>query len=82
MNTKTVPNDDGCLGFRYHKKGVSNQVSSDSDHEIKCYSCSNFSTKMEKNEKGEKFSELQNRAIRKLQIGVGLRNYKSGGSRD
>ena len=38
--------------------------------------------KWKKNEKGEKFSKLQNRAIRKLQIGVGLRNYKSGGNRD
>ena len=37
---------------------------------------------MEKNEKGEKFSDLQNRAIRKLQIGVGLRNYKSAGNKD
>ena len=32
--------------FRYHTKGVSDQVSSNSDHEIKSYSCSNSSTKM------------------------------------
>ena len=37
--------------FRYHTKGVSNQVSSNSDHEIKSYSCSNSTTKMGKNEK-------------------------------
>ena len=36
---------------RYHIKGVSNQVSSSSDHEIKSYSCSNSSTKVGKNEK-------------------------------
>ena len=40
--------------FRYHTKGVSNQVSSTSDHEIKNYSCSNSRTKMGKNEKVEK----------------------------
>ena len=32
-------------------KGVSSQVSSNSDHEIKTYSCSNSSIKMGKNEK-------------------------------
>ena len=36
--------------FRYHTKGVSNQVSSNWDHAIKSYSCSNVSTKMRKNE--------------------------------
>ena len=36
--------------FRYNTKGVSNQVSSNSNHEIKSYSCSNSSTKMKKNE--------------------------------
>ena len=38
--------------FRHHTKGVSNQVSSNSDHEIKS---SNSSIKMGKNEKVEKF---------------------------
>ena len=33
---------------RYHTKGVSNHVSSNSDHEIKSYSCSNSSTKIGK----------------------------------
>ena len=41
--------------FRYHTKGVQNQVLSISDHEIKSYTCSNFSTKMKKkNEKAAK----------------------------
>ena len=42
--------------FRYHTNGVSNQVPSNLDHEIKSYSCSNSSTKMGKNEKEEKHS--------------------------
>ena len=37
--------------FMYHTKGVSNQVSSNSDLEIKSYSCSNSSNKMKKNNK-------------------------------
>ena len=37
--------------FRYHTKGVSNQVSSNSDHEIKSFSYSNSITKMGKKEK-------------------------------
>ena len=37
--------------FKYHTKGVSNQVLSSSDHEIKSYSCSNSSTKLRKNGK-------------------------------
>ena len=40
--------------FRYHIKGVSNEVSLNSDYEIKSYSCSNSSTKMGKNEKLKK----------------------------
>ena len=40
--------------FRCHTKGVSNQVSSNSDHEIKSYSCSNSNTKIGKNEKVRK----------------------------
>ena len=63
--------------LRYHTKGLSNQVSSDSDHEIKSYSCSNSSTKMQKKRKsGKKFSGLQNGAIRGLQIGAGFRDCK------
>ena len=44
--------------FRYHTKDVSNQVSSNSDHEIKSYLCSNSTTKMkwEKTKKIEKIS--------------------------
>ena len=65
--------------FRYHTNGVSNQVSSNSDHEIKSYSCSNSTTKMGKNEKvGKKFSGLQNGAIKGLQIVAGFRDSKSG----
>ena len=65
--------------FRYHTKSVPNQVSSNSNHKIKSYSCSNFSTKMGKKDKREKtFSGLQNGTIRRLQIGVGFRDYKSG----
>ena len=37
--------------FRYHTKGVSNQVSSNSNNEIKSYSCSSSNTKIGKNEK-------------------------------
>ena len=63
--------------FRYHTKGVSNQVSLNSDHEIESYSCSNFSTKMGKTKKSEKFSGLHCGAIKRLQIGAGFRDYKS-----
>ena len=34
--------------FTYHTRGVSNQISSNSDHEIKSYSCSNSVPKWEK----------------------------------
>ena len=37
--------------FRYHRKGVSNQVSLNSDEKIKSYSRLNSITKMGKNEK-------------------------------
>ena len=40
--------------FSYHTKGVSNQVSSNLDHEIKSYSCSNSSTKIGKTKRWEK----------------------------
>ena len=39
--------------FRYHTKGVSNQISSNLVLEIKRYSCSNSSTKMGKTKKWE-----------------------------
>ena len=41
--------------FRYYTKGVSNQVSSNSDYEIKSFSCSNSSIKVEKNDKVGKY---------------------------
>ena len=37
--------------FRYHTKVFSDQISSNSDHEIKSYLCSNPGTKMGKNKK-------------------------------
>ena len=55
--------------FRYHTKGVSDQVSSYSDHEIKSYSCSNSSTKKGKNEKVGKILWITNQ---------GKRDNKSG----
>ena len=52
-------------------------MSSNSDHEIKSYSCSNSSIKIRKNEKvGEKLG-LHNGAIRRLHIGAGFRDYIS-----
>ena len=61
--------------FRYHTKGVSNQVPSNSDLEIKIYSSSNSSSKM--GESGKNFSPSQNWAIRGLNMGGGFRDYKS-----
>ena len=66
------------LILRYHIKSVSDQVSSNSDHEAITFSCSNSSTKVGRNEKVKRFSGLQNGAVRKLQIGTGFRDYKSG----
>ena len=40
--------------FGYDTKGVSNQVSSYLDNEIKSYSCSSFGTKVERNKKVRK----------------------------
>ena len=37
--------------FRYHTRGISNQVSSNLDHKIRSYLRSNSNTKMVKNEK-------------------------------
>ena len=39
------------VSFKHRTKGVSKQVSSNADHEIKSYSCSNCSTKMGKKRK-------------------------------
>ena len=65
--------------FRNHTKGASNQVSSNSDHEIKSYSCSNSSIKTRKNEKvGDKKLRLHNGAIKRLKIGAAFRDDKSG----
>ena len=48
--------------LRHHIKGVSNQVSSYWDHEIKSYSYSNSSTTMGKNEKvGKNLSDYKTR---------------------
>ena len=57
--------------FRYHTKGVSNQVSSYSDH----------IPKWEKTKKWEKMSGLQNGAIRGLKIGADFTDYKFGQER-
>ena len=63
--------------FRYPTKGISNQVSLNSDRNFNSYSCSNSSTKMGQNENvGKKISGLQNEAIRGLQIGSCFRDYK------
>ena len=61
--------------FRCHTKGVSNQVSPNLDHQIESYLCSNYNTKMGKNEKKEKIFWI---TIRGLQIGAGFWGYKSG----
>ena len=69
--------------FRYYAKGVSNQVSSISDLEIKSYWCSKSSTKMGKTKKLEKISSVRKRG-KELQAGVALRitnqgrDFKSG----
>ena len=61
--------------FRCHTKGLSNQVSPNLDHQIESYPCSNYNTKMGKNEKKEKIFWI---TIRGLQIGAGFRGYKLG----
>ena len=60
--------------FRCYIKGVSNQVSSNSDFIHVQISV----LKWEKRKSGKTFSGLQNRAIRGLQIGAGFRDYKLG----
>ena len=78
----------------YHTKGVSSQVSSNSDQEIKTYSYSNSSTKIGKNKKQEKIFWVTKRdnkritnqdRLQGLQIGARgitnrdrFRNFKSG----
>ena len=57
---------------------MSIQISWSWDHEIISYSCSNSTNKVEETKKWEKFSELRNGTIKRLQIGTGLRDYKSG----
>ena len=59
-------------------KGVSNQVSSNSDHKAKSYLCSSSNTKVGKNEKVKKNSGLQNGASRGLQIGAGFMGLQIG----
>ena len=59
--------------FRYHTKGVSNQVSSNSDHEIKSYSCSISITEMEKNEKVGKIFWIPNGDYKLRQV-LGITN--------
>ena len=57
--------------FSYHTKGVSNQVLSNSDHEVKFFS--KFQDQNGKKRKsGTAFSGLQNGAIRSWQIWAGL----------
>ena len=63
------------VSFRYHTKGVSNQVPSNSDNEIKSYSCSNSSTKMEKNGEVEKNFWVTKRG-NKVITNRGKRDYK------
>ena len=62
------------VSFRCYIKGVSNQVSSNSDFIHGQISV----LKWEKRKSGKTFSGLQNRAIRGLQIGAGFRDYKLG----
>ena len=63
--------------FRNHTKGVWNQVSSNSDHEIKSYSCSNSSIKMRKNEKVGKFFWVTQRGNKEITHRGRFRDYRS-----
>ena len=63
--------------FRYQTKRVSNQVSSNSDHEIKSYSCPNSSTKIGKTKKWEKNFWVTKRGNKGI-TNRGKRDYKSG----
>ena len=64
--------------FRYDTKVVSNQVSSNSHHEIKSYSYSNSSTKIAKIEKWEKFFWVTKRGNKGIINRGSLRYFKSG----
>ena len=73
---------------RHHTKGVSNQVSSNSNYKIKSYSCSNSNTKVEK-KKWEKTVWITKRGNRgnfyglqieasEITIRGSFRNFNSG----
>ena len=65
--------------FRYHTKGVSKQVSSNSDIEIKSYSCSNSNAKMGKSEKKwDNIFWIRKRGNKGITNRAGFRDYKSG----
>ena len=61
--------------FRYHTKGVTNQVSSNLDFIRVQISVLKWG---KKRKSGKTFSVLQNGVIRGLQIGACFREYKSG----
>ena len=65
--------------FRHHTKGVSNQVSSNSNHEIKSYSYLNSGTKMGKNEKNGKmllgYKKMGNKGVTNR---GSFKDFKSG----
>ena len=66
------------ISFRYHTKGVSNQVLSNSDHEIKLLMFTFQYQSRKKRTSGKKFSGLQTEAMRGLQIGAGFKDYRLG----
>ena len=61
--------------FRYHTKGFSNHVSSNSDREIKSYSGSNSNTKMGKKVKRKKLFWVTKRDNKGI-TNRGKRDYK------
>ena len=65
------------VNFSYHTKDISNQVSSNSRSQklfLFKFQCQNG----KKRKSGKTFSGFQNGAIRRLEIGAGFRDYKSG----
>ena len=60
--------------FRYITKGVSNHVSSNSDHKTKSHSCSNSSAKVLKNEKNEKIFWVKKRGNKVIKNRGGISN--------
>ena len=71
--------------FRDHTKGVSNLVSSNLDHKIKSYSCSNSAARMKKNEKRDNKGITNRDRFQRLEIKPGgiknrdsFRDFKSG----